>query len=116
MARSKEYFPNNWQEYKDAPDDAFIPHTFDEIMSWKVAGWELPSCVCCIIRVRDRNTLKIKEHVYSKKSAAQRKIEQLVKTPNVEFTVADHYSINHLTPADHDEEDYFQEEADETDY
>ena len=97
----KEYMPNNWQEYKDAPDDAFIPHTFDEIMSWKVAGWELPSSVCCVIRVTDIETKKVKEHVYSKRSAAQAKVDQLINTPGIELTVADHESIHHLTPSDY---------------
>ena len=55
----KPYFPNNWQEYKDAPDEMFQPHTFDEIMNWKVAGWELPSSVSCIIRVHNNKTGKV---------------------------------------------------------
>ena len=97
----KEYLPNNWQEYKDAPDDAFIPHTFEEIMSWKVAGWELPSSVCCVIRVTNVDTKKVKEHVYSKRSAAQAKVDQLINTPGIEFTVADHESIHHLSPSDY---------------
>ena len=33
---SGKYYPNNWQEYKDAPDEMFERHTFEEIMSWKV--------------------------------------------------------------------------------
>jgi len=98
--KRKEYFPNNWQEYAQAADDNFIPHTFEEIMSWKVAGWELPSSVCCIIRVTDLKTHKVKEHVYSKHSAAQSKVNQLINTPDVEFTVVDHESIHHLSPTD----------------
>ena len=42
-------FPNNWKAYKDAPDDMFEPHTFEEVMDWKVAGWELPSSGNCLI-------------------------------------------------------------------
>ena len=98
----KSYLPNNWQEYKDAPDDYFIPHTFDEIMEWKIQGWELPSSVCCIIRVSDLKTGKVKEHTYSKRSAAKLKIGQLIATPDIEFTIADHESIQLLTPADND--------------
>ena len=56
----KKYYPNNWRAYKEAPDDAFLPHTFDELMDWKVAGWELPSSVCCIIRETDPITKKVK--------------------------------------------------------
>ncbi len=98
----KDYLPNNWQEYKDAPDDWYVPHTFEEIMTWKVQGWELPSSVCCIIRVSDLKTGKIKEHTYSKRSAAKLKVDQLIATPDIEFTIADHESIHHLTPADND--------------
>ena len=96
----KRYYPNNWEAYKDAPDEMFEPHTFDEVMNWKVAGWELPSSVCCIIRVRDSKTYKIKEHTYVKESAAQNKVRQLMKTPNIEFTVCNHDAIHHVSPAD----------------
>ncbi len=99
MAKRKE-FPNNWQEYKDADDSMFIEHTFEEIMSWKVAGWELPSSVCCVIRTSDVNTKKVKEYVYQKRSAAQAKVNELINTPDVEFTVVDHESIHFLTPTD----------------
>jgi hypothetical protein len=98
MGKSKkEYFANNWQQYKDAPDEDFIPHTFEEMMSWKVAGWELPSSVCCVIRVMDKETRAIKEHVYSRHSAAQNKVQQLLNTSGIEFTVCDHDAIHHLT-------------------
>ncbi len=48
MNGKKPYHPNNWKMFKDAPDEAFHPHTFEEIMEWKVAGWELPADVACI--------------------------------------------------------------------
>ena len=95
----REYYPNNWQEYKDLEDDNFIPHTFEELMSWKVANWELPSSVVCIIRVRNSDTYKVTEHVYSKRSAAQAKVDRLINTPGIEFTVVDHEAIHHLSPA-----------------
>lgn len=97
--KRKKYFPNNWQEYAQASDDNFIPHTFEEIMSWKIAGWELPSSVYCIIRVNDLNTKQVTEHVYQKHGNAQRKVNELLQTPHVEFTVVDHDSIHHLSPA-----------------
>ena len=96
----REYYPNNWQEYKDLDDDNFIPHTFEELMSWKVANWELPSSVVCIIRVRNSDTYKVTEHVYSKRSAAQAKVDKLINTPGIEFTVVDHEAIHHLSPAE----------------
>jgi hypothetical protein len=92
----KKEFPNNWQEYKDADDDNFIPHTFEEVMQWKVGGWELPSSVVCIIRVTDTETRKVTEHVYQRRSAAERKVQELINDGGVEFTVADHDSIHHV--------------------
>lgn len=96
----KDYFPNNWQQFKDADDELFVPHTFEEVMSWKVAGWELPSSVCCLIRVTDVNTKQIVEYTYQKPGAARNKISQLMSTPNIEFVVCDHESIHYLSPAD----------------
>ena len=29
---SGKYYPNNWQQYKETPDDFFVPHTFEELM------------------------------------------------------------------------------------
>ena len=45
MPKKKKYFPNNWSEYKNAPDEMFLDHTFQELLDWKVLGWELPSSV-----------------------------------------------------------------------
>lgn len=105
MAKKKEYFPNNWQEYKDCDDDMFIPHTFEELMTWKVANWELPSSVCCVIRVMNTQTKKVKEFSYSKRSAAQQKVNALMQTPDIEFTVCDHEAIHHLSVSEADSDD-----------
>jgi hypothetical protein len=96
--KRKDYYPNNWQEYKDADDSDFIPHTFEEVMSWKVGGWELPSSVECIIRVTDLNTHKVTEHIYQRRSAAQNKVNQLIERGDVEFTVCDHEAIHFIHP------------------
>jgi len=93
----KRYFPNNWEEYKSCDDDMFIPHTFDELMDWKVANWELPSSVCCMIRVTNVDTKRTKEHIYQSKSAAKSKIKALIDDPNIEFVVCDHEAIHFLT-------------------
>jgi HD-like signal output (HDOD) protein len=98
MSGKKKYYPNNWQEYKDADDSDFIPHTYEEVMSWKVGGWELPSSVCCIIRATHLKTKKVKEYVYQKHHAAQAKVNELINTPDIEFVVADEDSIHYLYP------------------
>ena len=99
----KSYYPNNWEAYKDAPDDAFIPHTFEELMSWKVAGWELPSSVCCIIRAENKG--KIKEYVYQKQSAAENKVKSLM-AEGAEFTVCTDEAIHFVSPDSTDVIDY----------
>ena len=91
----KPYYPNNWEAYKDAPDDAFISHTFEEIMSWKVAGWELPSSVCCIIRAENKG--KVKEYVYQKQYAAENKVKSLM-AEGAEFTVCTDEAIHFVSP------------------
>ena len=91
----KKYYPNNWRAYKEAPDDAFLPHTFDELMDWKVAGWELPSSVCCIIRETDPITKKVKEHIYSRKKWANKKIKELLVKGH-EFTIAADNELAHV--------------------
>ena len=59
MPKKKKYFPNNWSEYKNAPDDMFLDHTFQELLNWKVLGWELPSSVSTMIRETHILTKKV---------------------------------------------------------
>ena len=69
-------------------------------MTWKVAGWEIPASVYCIIREENLKTGKIKEHTYQRKHAARVKVEQLLNTPDTAFVVADQHSIHHIFPGD----------------
>ena len=91
----KPYYPNNWEAYKAAPDEAFVPHTFEELMSWKVAGWELPSSVCCIIRAETKG--KVKEFVYQKQYAAENKVKSIM-ADGAEFTVCTDEAIPFVSP------------------
>ena len=99
----KKYFPNNWQKWKDAPEDLFMPHTFDEIMDFKIAAWELPSNIACVIRESNLKTKKVKEYVYQRTHAAERKVQQLLDTDGIEFTVCTSAQIHFVSP--HDLED-----------
>lgn len=105
-ARMAKYFPNNWQEYAEAPDDCFHQHTFDEIMTWKVAGWEIPSSIFCIIRERNLKTGKVKEHTYQRKHAAMAKVESLIDSADSEFIVADQDSIHFIYPGSEEDLDF----------
>jgi len=97
MSGKKKYFPNNWQRFKDTPDSFFVPHTYDEIMDWKIAAWELPSNVNCLIRASDLKTKKVKEYVYQRPSAAENKIAELMKTEDIEFTVCTQEQIHFVS-------------------
>ena len=110
----RKYFPNNWQKFKDAPDEMFVPHMFVEVMDWKVAAWELPSNVCCMIREEDLETKKVKEYVYQRRGAAERKVAQLMKKDGIEFTVCTpeqiHF-VSQLDIEDYEENDNEQEDS-----
>jgi len=98
MNGKKPYLPNNWKMYKDAPDEAFIQHTFMEIMDWKVGGWELPADVACIIRTTNLKTYKTKEYIYKRQHAAEEKVRQLVKDQSCEFVVCTHDALHYVGP------------------
>ena len=98
---TKKYFPNNWKEIRDAPDDCFSspdpnnPLTFEDFMEWKLNGWEFPSSVACVIREHDVKTGKVKEHIYSKPKWANKKIKQLLIKGH-EFTIAGGDVVEHI--------------------
>ena len=100
--RKKPYFHNNADAIMAAPDEAFRSHkddlpTFDDFMNWRVCEIVLPATVLCIIKEHKPNG-KIKEHVYQRGYAANRKIKQLILNEQ-EFTVVDHDSCQHVTPS-----------------
>ena len=108
----RKYFPNNWQKFKDAPDEMFVPHMFVEVMDWKVAAWELPSNICCMIREENLETKKVKEYVYQRHAAAEKKVAQLMKKDGIEFTVCTPEQIHFVSQLDIEdyEEDYDEQE------
>ena len=105
--KKKRYYPNNWDAYKNAPDEMFFRHTFEEFCSWKFGHWEIPSSVSTIIRSTNLETGKTKEFVYSRAGNARNKILQLIdRQEPLEITFADSETIHHLLPNDYiDEED-----------
>ena len=97
MSKKKPYFPNNWKKLKDVPEELFENIDFEDFMDWKITEWELPASVACIIRVTNRKTGKIKEHVYSKPKAAINFINKLM-TEGHEFTICDENQVQLLQP------------------
>ncbi len=95
--KKKAYFPNNWKQYAQAPDSWFLPIEYEEFTNWKLAGWELPSSVACLIRVTDLKSKKTKEHIYRKPGCARNKIDRLLDQGGVEITVCDAAQIHHFS-------------------
>ncbi len=92
----KPYFPNNWKQWKEVPDEFLYAPTFEEFIDWKLSGWELPSSICCIIR-ETTSKGKVKEHVYQKRHAADNKIKKLMQTGS-EFLVCTDDSLHLISP------------------
>ena len=122
MTKKKPYFPNNWEAMKNTPAEAFrlpnnMPLTFEDFMSWKIGGWELPSSVSCIIRKTDLESGKVKEYVYRNAGSAKKKLMKLMEAGDSEFAIANHDEVHFLTPKYKEEyNDFYTEEEYDEDY
>ncbi len=101
MPKKKPYFHNNVEAIRNAPDEAFRDPIdgclfFEDFMDWKLGGYALPPGVLCMIREKKSNG-KIKEHVYQRRHAANKKIKQLLMAGH-EFTLIDHEHCEHVDP------------------
>jgi len=104
--KKKPYFHNNVEAIRQAPDKYFGTIAYDELMDWKIGGYELPITCCCIIRERSLVTGKVKEYVYQRPKAAKKKLTERMEAGEYEFTVCNDEAIHLLTPGLIDEEDY----------
>ena len=98
----KKYYHNNWKAIKDAPAELFDSIAFDELMDWKVCGYEIPSSVACMIRETDLKTGKVREYVYNKEGAARNRAEKIMDAGN-EFIICTADAVHLMFP----EEDYY---------
>ena len=98
MSKKKPYYPNNWKAYKDAHDSFFMPITFEEFMDWKIAGWEIPSSVSCIIREKNQITGKVKEYIYSRVGDAKRRCNKIMDAGESEFIVCTSDAVHVMYP------------------
>ena len=88
----KKTFPNNWQEVHDTPAEAFAELEYDTMMDMLMM-WHIPSSHCCIMRVENKATGKIKEYSYQKLHAAKSRLVQLAQDKDNEILVADEDTI-----------------------
>jgi hypothetical protein len=61
MPKKKPYYPNNLKALSKAPSHYFEQIPYNDFMDWKIAGWEIPASVACMIREECLDTGKIKE-------------------------------------------------------
>ena len=97
-----KYFPNNWDAVQET-DYPSVP--YEDIMEGKVSMWQLPSSVCCVIRVHNKETNKVEEWSYQRMSAAQKRMMQLVTDKNNEITIVDEDAIYMITDSGSDFDD-----------
>ena len=95
----KKYFPHKWALIKQCPSIAFPTIEFDHFMEWKVAGWEIPDQISCLIRTEHGETGKIKEYTYKSTHYAQRKVAELLETGDYDITICTHDTV-HFIPQD----------------
>ena len=100
--KRKKYYPNNWKAFKDAPEEAFEPLEFDVLMDWKIGGYEIPQSIAAIVREKNVETGKIKEHVYKYRHAAKEKCRKLMSEGNKEITVVQQDSVHFIDPLSYD--------------
>ena len=94
------YFPNRWKLIKDVPEHFFVPLTYLEFKDLKLDAWELSREFCCIIRVtKTDKSKKTKEFVYQRQHAARAKVQKLLRTDGIDFTVCTPESLAFYTHA-----------------
>ena len=98
---TKKYFPNNYDRVAKCPAEWFESIPFDDFMSWKMDGWEIPASHNCIIRTINCKTGKIKEFVYQQRKSARKKVAKLIADQEEEFIVCTHDFIQHLKPLEY---------------
>ena len=99
----KKYFPNKWQLYKDAPEEMFEPHTFEELMVWKIHQWQFAPGVKGVLRVRDMQTNKVKEYTYKQELSLMKKFVKLLESEKeLEITVGNDQEISIHYNKDHE--------------
>ena len=107
MTKKKRYYPNKCAKLRAVPDEMFEPIEFDDFMEWKIAGWQIPNEVLCIIREEDPRSGKIKEFTYKREHAARKKTREIMDAGN-HFVICTANNLEHMKPEEDwaDDEDY----------
>ena len=72
-----KYFPNDWDEIRNTPDEAFEDHEFEEVLH---KPWLLRPGFYAVIRSKSNETGKVKEFAYKQMSSVRKKLDALQDT------------------------------------
>ena len=106
--KKKPYFPNNWDAINECHESFFFPIPFDELMDWKVGGYEIPSSIDSIIREHNLETGKVTEYVYRTLEGGKKRAKKIMAEGKSEFVVCTHDQVHYVYPEEtqYKEEDY----------
>ena len=106
--KKKPYFPNNWDAINECHESFFFPIPFDELMDWKVGGYEIPSSIDSIIREHNLETGKVTEYVYRTLEGGKNRAKKIMAAGKSEFIVCTHDQVHYVYPEEtqYKEEDY----------
>ena len=106
--KKKPYFPNNWDAINECHESFFFHIPFDELMDWKVGGYEIPSSIDSIIREHNLETGKVTEYVYRTLEGGKNRAKKIMAAGKSEFIVCTHDQVHYVYPEEtqYKEEDY----------
>ena len=98
MTKKNRYFPNKCARLRAVPAEMFEPIEFDEFMDWKIAGYEIPSSINCIIRETRIDTGEVTEYVYQTAGRARNKCRQIMDEGVSEMVICTDEQLHYLYP------------------
>lgn len=94
---TRKYYPNNWREIQQAPEEYFPDMDYEDFRDWKVFGYELPANVYGIVRSESKDGGKTIEYTYkSEYQARQRVKKEILKERQV--TLCTMEGVWHIKP------------------
>ncbi len=109
MTKKKRYYPNKVARLRAVPAEYFEPCDYDDFMTWKLEGWQIPNEVLCIIREHDPKSGKVREFTYKREHAAKKKTREIMDAGN-HFVLCTANSLQHIKPT----EDWADDDYDDT--
>lgn len=97
---AKDPFPNDWEDINNLDDDDIEPAPFIEVFE-DIMEWHLPQPYCCVVRIYNRSSNKLKEVAYKREGVAQQKIKAAAEA-GLEVTVLTNHLIATVNYPDND--------------